>query len=111
MKRVVIESPFAASSPVERERHVAYAREACRDAISRGEAPFAAHLLYPQFLLDDDTNDRTLGILASAEWLGAAQLIVVYTDLGISPGMERGIRRGKKLGLPVEYRQLVGWEA
>ena len=111
MRKVIVESPYASASAPEHERNLAYAREASRDALSRGEAPLTPHLLYTQFLRDEHIGDRTLGILASAEWLVSADAVVVYTDLGISPGMERGIARAKKLGRMVVYRQLTGWES
>jgi len=39
-------------------------------------------------------------------WGDEAELSVIYTDLGISRGMEYGIERAKKIGRPVEYRKL-----
>src|SRR5690606_21487830 len=40
-RRVIVESPYAGDV----ETHVAYARAALRDCLSRGEAPIASHLL------------------------------------------------------------------
>jgi hypothetical protein len=34
----------------------------------------------------------------------------VYTDCGISRGMEHGIRAAQVAGRPVEYRTVEGWE-
>jgi hypothetical protein len=41
-------------------------------------------------------------------WLSSAHACVVYTDLGISPGMEAGIERARLWQIPVEHRQLKG---
>lgn len=104
MKRVVIESPYAG----EVVRNVAYARLCMRDCFVRGEAPYASHLLYtqPAVLDDGDPEERAIGISAGFAWRQAAQATVVYTDLGITPGMAAGINDSLARGCPVEYRQL-----
>lgn len=108
MRLVIIESPFAGNIMV----NIDYARRCIRDCIDRGEAPFASHLLYTQPGILDDTNheQRKLGIQAGFEWGRLAEARVVYTDLGISPGMKAGIEEAEKLGQPVEYRELPGWK-
>lgn len=107
MRLVILESPFAGDV----EANVAYARACVRDALNRGEAPLASHLLYTQegITNDDIPEQRTLGIEAGLAWLKHAAASVVYTDRGISPGMRIGIERAKALGVPVEYRQL--WQS
>ena len=64
-----------------------------RDALARGEAPFISHLLYtqPTILRDDVPAERQWGIDAGHAWYRVADAAVVYTDHGISPGMEGGI--------------------
>jgi hypothetical protein len=60
-------------------------------------------------VLDDNTvDDRSLGIAAGLAWGKVAELTVVYTDLGISPGMKQGIDRAKEEGRPIEHRSI--WE-
>ncbi|MDO5533213.1 MAG: hypothetical protein Q4F65_00990 [Propionibacteriaceae bacterium] len=100
--RVLIESPFAGDWP----QNLAYARRAVADSLSRGEAPFASHLLYtqPGILDDNDPAEREQGIQAGLEWGHAAALTAVYVDLGVSPGMRDGIARAEAQGRPVEYR-------
>lgn len=104
MKRVIVESPFAGDV----ERNAEYARAALRDCLHRGEAPFASHLLYtqPGVLDDSRPEERELGIEAGLVWGFGADATVVYTDLGISPGMRTGIDRARTEGRPVEYRSL-----
>jgi hypothetical protein len=103
-KLVLLESPYAGSVEV----NVAYARAAMRDCLLRGESPFASHLLYTQpGVLDDNTPDeRTLGIEAGLAWGMLADRTVVYTDLGITPGMRRGIEHAVNHGRPVEMRSI-----
>ena len=112
MRRVLIESPFSAPTPQGVEEHIRYARACLKDALRRGEAPLASHLLYTQDGVLDDTvpEERQWGIEAGLTWYLVAEACVVYTDCGLSKGMAYGIARAKKLGLPVEYRTVPGWK-
>lgn len=101
---VLIESPYAGDI----EKNVEYARKCVRDSLSRGEAPIASHLLYtqPGVLRDEVPAERQWGINAGLAWRMVAHATVVYTDMGISKGMEYGIKAAQEAGLPVEYRTL-----
>lgn len=101
---VVIESPFAGN----REANIKYARACMADALRRGEAPYASHLLFTQEgILDDSVpEERKLGIEAGLAWGRMARKTVVYTDLGISEGMCLGIARALREGRKIEYRTL-----
>ena len=81
------------------------------DSIRRDEAPFASHALYTQEGVLDDSipGERRHGIECGFAWRERADLTVVYTDLGISSGMELGIEDAHVKGLPVEYRSLPDW--
>lgn len=111
MRRVILESPFAAPDARRLALHLAYARACMRDCLLQGEAPLASHLIYTQEgVLDDDlAKERELGILAGFAWKPVAEATVVYTDLGISEGMQRGIHWSIAQNLPVEYREIPGW--
>ena len=102
MRLVDLESPFAGDI----ERNLRYARACMRDSIHRGEAPLASHLLYTQEGILDDSipHERERGILAGKAWAELAELTVVYTDFGISSGMQFGIDHALRLGRPVEFR-------
>lgn len=101
---VIVESPFAGDV----EANIAYARAALRDCLDRGEAPYASHLLYtqPGVLDDNDADQRRHGIEAGLAWGKMATATVVYTDRGISTGMQQGIDRAKAEGRAVEYRSI-----
>ena len=104
-KLVVIESPYKGDI----KRNEAYARAALRDCISRGESPYASHLLLTQPGVLDDSNpeEREKGIAAGLAWQDAADLIAVYEDYGITEGMQRAITRAKKLKIPIDYRTIL----
>jgi hypothetical protein len=107
-KLVIVESPFAGDI----EKNQAYARACMNDCLLKGEAPYASHLLYTQqgVLNDLIPEERKLGIEAGLAWGKMANASVVYTDLGISGGMEQGIKRAKEEGREVIYRELPGFE-
>lgn len=104
MRLVILESPYAGDI----EANVEYARAAIRDALSRGEAPIASHLLYtqPGILKDEVPQERQWGIDAGLAWGRVAEATVVYTDRGTSRGMEYGISAAKAAGRPIEYRSI-----
>ena len=104
MKRVIIESPYAGDI----EGNRAYARKCMKDSIHRHEAPYLSHMLYTQdgVLDDSDPEERALGITAGFAWHSAAELVAVYCDRGISPGMWLGIRHALSIGKRVEFREL-----
>jgi hypothetical protein len=107
VKRVVIESPFAGDV----ETNLRYLRACMHHCITNGEAPYASHALYtqPGVLDDDKPIERELGIVAGFCWRDVADLTVVYTDLGITKGMQYGIDDASRKGRPVEMRTLPGW--
>ena len=102
---VVLESPYAGDI----DRNVAYARRCMSDCLRRGEAPFASHLLYTQLGILDDTDpeERAQGISAGFAWGQHARKVVLYTDYGVSGGMQSAIEVYSALGVPV-YRRCIG---
>ena len=101
---IVLESPYAGAV----EENLAYARACVNDCIHRGEAVQASHLLYTLegILNDSSPAERQLGMECGWAWIRVADAMVVYTDHGISPGMQLGIDRAREFNLPIEYRTL-----
>lgn len=113
-KLVIIESRFNPgplawpNREVWRKRHIEYAILCMRDSLSRGECPFASHLLYthPGLLNDDVPEERARGIAAGLAWAQHADLTAVYDDYPISEGMRRGIQNALDAGRPIVYRYI-----
>lgn len=105
MRTVSIESPLAGDVRL----HMLYARAAVHDALERGEAPFASHLLYTQVLDDETAEERALGIRAYLAVSARCDVTAVYMDLGISEGMRAGIREATRAGRPVVHRSIAAW--
>lgn len=108
MRRVILESPFKGDDWKQTERNIAYLRLCLRDCVLRGEAPYASHALFtqPGVLDDHNPDERTLGMNAGFAWREVAEKTVVYTDFGISRGMQYGITHAETSGMPVEYRKI-----
>jgi len=103
-KLVYIESPFAGEVGL----NIEYARACMADSLSRGESPFASHLLYTQEGILDDTipEEREKGMNAGFDFAAVCDLTAVYTDLGMSDGMKVGVENAEKAGREVEFRSL-----
>ena len=106
MKLVMIETPLRASGERTMEMNLEYARKCMKDSLSRGEAPFAMHLLYTQVLDDLKCNEREQGLFCGFAWSRKADLVVLYTDHGISSGMQLAYDQACILGQAIEYRTL-----
>ena len=108
MKLVIIESPYNANTPAGIHNNILYARLCIRHSLSLEEAPIASHLLYTQskILRDKVPEERIWGMNAGHAWLRVADLVAVYTDRGISNGMDRGITKAEEAHIVVEYRTL-----
>lgn len=107
MKKVIIESPYSGDDI---EMNLCYLRACMADCFARNEAPYASHGLYtqPGVLRDEDPLERELGITAGFLWRESADMTVVYTDFGISKGMQYGIDDATSKGQTVEFRRLDG---
>jgi hypothetical protein len=99
---VILESPYAGDL----EGNRAYLHACIRDSLKRGEAPFASHGLYTQVLDDTVPAEREMGIKAGFAWRMRAVKTVVYTDRGLSSGMQYGIEHARSCGHVIEYREL-----
>lgn len=99
-KLTIVESPFLGGL----DWAVRYARVALADSLSRGESPFASHLLYPQVLDDMDPESRRRGLEAGLALYPQAVRCAVYVDFGVSPGMVEGILAASGATTPIVYR-------
>lgn len=106
MLRVMIESPYKATPGRSIEDNLVFLDSAMRDSLRRGEAPFAMHLVYPRYLDDLDPKQRDHGILCGLTWAECADLVAVYCDHGITPGMALAMEWADSAGIPVVLRRV-----
>lgn len=103
-KCVIIESPYASEDTAMMQRHVNYAKYAFKDSMSRGEAPMAGFILYGQMMNDRQKIDHDIALVVHLSWIPKCDLLVVYADYGISPGMQAAINTAKIKMVKTEYR-------
>lgn len=87
---VYICSPFSGDV----DGNVAAAQRYCRFAVDKGYIPVAPHLLFPQFLNDNDPKERQLGLFFGNALMSKCAEVWVFGNV-ISPGMEAEIKRAR----------------
>lgn len=95
---IYICSPFAGDI----EKNVAAARSYSRFAVEQGYIPIAPHLLFPQFLNDNDPKERELGLSFGNAIMSKCSEVWVFGS-HISPGMETEIKRAKWKNYRLRY--------
>ena len=93
---VYIASPYAG----ETEDNISRAKGYCRFAVSKGVIPLAPHLLYPQFMDDDDEDQRILGLRFAIALLCRCDELWVIGEK-VSAGMAKEIEKAEKRGMRI----------
>ena len=82
----------------------------CRMAVDAGYIPFAPHLLFTQFLDDNDPAQRKLGIAMGLQFMSLCDEVWLYVGDGISEGMQGETAHARQIGKPViEITELMPW--
>jgi hypothetical protein len=108
MERVILESPYQGDKEQIKLNEM-YGEFCMHDMIvNHNESPYASHLLYTrEFVLKDGVpRERKLGIKAGFFWRDVAERTAFYCDLGMTPGMEQGIKDVNKKGGRYDIRWL-----
>jgi hypothetical protein len=95
-RRVYICSPLRGNV----ERNMRNARDYCRFAYDAGFVPIAPHLYFPQFLDEDDADERAAGMRYGLEQLWQCREVWVFGE-SITAGMRAEIELAKDLKIPV----------
>lgn len=93
---IYICSPFAGDV----EGNIKKARKYSRFCLEQGNIPIAPHLLFPQFM--DDEDERDLAMHFNYVLLGKCKELWVFGSR-ISEGMEKEIMVASKRGMKIEY--------
>lgn len=103
---VVIESPWNGLDGGRKAQ--VYLRACIRDALSRGEIPWASHamLAWTDALYEADEEQREEGMLVNKAMISRADLVVFYVDHGMSKGMDRAWTWATYAGRPRERRTI-----
>lgn len=95
---IFICSPFAGDI----EGNTARARRYGRFAVTKDKIPVIPHLMYPQFLYEDDPVERQLGIQMGLALLLKCQELWVFGGR-VSSGMAVEIKKAKEIEIPIKY--------
>lgn len=95
---VFICSPLAGNV----EHNLERARRYSRFAVMKGAIPIAPHLLFPQFMDDDDKTQRDLAIFMGLVLMGKCQEVWCFGGR-ISSGMAIELEKARQRGTPIRY--------
>ncbi len=95
---VYICSPYSGDVEGNRQRTV----EFCRFAIESGQIPLAPHLMFPQFMIDNDPKQRELALFMDVVLMGKCSEVWVLGDR-ISEGMTVEISKAKQRRQKIRY--------
>lgn len=95
---VYICSPFSGDI----EKNVKAAQRYSRFAVDKGYIPIAPHLLFTQFLNDDNPSERKLGLLFGNALMSKCTEVWVFGST-ISSGMDTEIKRAKRKNYRLRY--------
>ena len=95
---VYICSPLSGDIPGNQEK----ARRFCRFAVDRGAIPLAPHLLFPQFMDDGDSDERSLAMFMDMVLLTRCAELWVFGSK-ISEGMRMEIEKARQKRKPIRY--------
>lgn len=82
------------------ESNVQAAKRYCRFAVENRYVPVAPHLLYPQFLSDENPDERRLGLLFGNVLMDKCDEVWIFgmeLSLGMKAEYERAARKGYKI--------------
>lgn len=97
-KIVFICSPFAGDV----EGNAMRARRYGRFAVSEKVIPIIPHLMYPQFLAEEDPEERKLGMEMGLVLLTKCQELWVFGN-HLSSGMAVEVNKAKRWKIPIRY--------
>jgi len=105
MNRIYVCSPYRGDKEKNLKKACAY----CKSIAFWGNLPVAPHLYFPQFLDDDNHDERMNGIKMGLELLKDCDAMHVYGN-DITEGMEMEIRKAIELEIPIMFKDEDGKE-
>jgi len=107
MKKIFVCSAFSGKDKEAVKKNVELTIKYCEKITQEGNAPFAPHLIYPQWL-NDKTKERDIGIACGLAFLRVCNALHFFTIGGvISPGMREEITHAHFFGILVYRREVI----
>ena len=95
---VYICSPYSGDTVA----HTRDAQRYCRFAVDQRCIPLAPHLLFPQFMDDTNSRDRTLALFMGNVLMSKCQEVWVFGE-NISAGMSQEIYQAERHNMTIRY--------
>lgn len=103
-ERIFVVSRYAGDT----EKNIEFARKVCAWLVTmQGAVPIAPHLLFPQFMNDEDEVERDIGIDMGhvlMEYCDSVLVALRYNE-EYSPGMKADVEYAAQLGIPIVERR------
>lgn len=96
MKLIYIASPYSD----DKEKNVEKAKEYCIYTLNESRLFFCPHLIYPDFLNDENKNEREFALKLCKEMILKCDEVWVFGDK-ITKGMEEEIAFARDNGVPI----------
>lgn len=104
-KTAVIISPFMVEYPSKKDLFYRYAKRCAQDSMRRNEAPLVSHVFYYDlFGYSTVAIERDLGFNSQLAWIRKCDLVVVYSDYGMTQGMKAAVDYAKFKNKKIEFR-------
>lgn len=104
-KPVVVISPFMVEDASKRDLFYRYAKRCAQDSMRRNEAPLVSHVFYYDMLGYSTVGlERDMGFNAQLSWIRKCDLVVVYSDYGMTQGMKAAVDYAKFKNKKIEFR-------
>ena len=98
MPIVYVCSPYSGNV----KRNTEKARRFSRFVVNMGGIPFTPHLLFPQFMSDDDPEERNLAMFMNSIMLTKCSELWVFGSL-ITEGMGAEIEKARSRGMNIRF--------
>lgn len=102
MKKIFICSPYRGDTKSNLQKAYQY----CRGVIEKGYLPIAPHTIFPNYLDDDNPDEREMGIQMGLELMKDCEEIWVFDDA--TEGMKKEILVAEELGIPIILQSQKG---
>lgn len=108
MKYAYVCSQYRADTKEELQRNIDHARKVCKSVAALGYVPVAPHLYFPQFLDDNEPEQRKIGLEMALKLLRKCSIVFVVSvpGLDVSEGMHEEIHEATQQGIPVHVMTL-----
>lgn len=105
---VYLASPLSAPTEEGMVKNQQLAIKLSKRLIQKGLVPMTPHIYFPLFLNEFNPNERQIGLDMGLVWLNLCQAMYVYTNNGISKGMQGEIEHALKHNIPIYTIDLDG---